>query len=316
MDVETRGAPGRTCQRTNLPQTSALSPGRTSPRVQSPSEARLNGGRSGPAEHPGGRSRWPSVWPPPRTDAESLRVGCWERARTVGSRLGPFHCGPVPLRVVLRDDRSTARRCTFSRCSLRGATVGSAACGGLTVTAGEDALSVCPSTASACLASSRSTSSMVLSTREPPGGRRRFASTQRFEPAAADPSSSSPPRWRSGGGTGAEPPSPSERWWCSSPPRTKPSTQVRGERGHVPIIAHVRARLGPRPTRACGALERSHCRPLECQGSFGGHRVGRCCGPQARASAWSRTIGLVDMQGTVAHDGGPLAALNFARRWL
>ena len=51
------------------------------------------------------------------------------------------HCGAVRFRVKLIDGFNTARRCTCSYCRMRGAVAVSAAVGGITFDAGEEALS-------------------------------------------------------------------------------------------------------------------------------------------------------------------------------
>ena len=50
------------------------------------------------------------------------------------------HCGAVRFRVKLIDGLTTARRCTCSYCRMRGAVAVSAAVGGITFDAGEEAL--------------------------------------------------------------------------------------------------------------------------------------------------------------------------------
>jgi len=52
------------------------------------------------------------------------------------------HCGTVRFRVRLTDGFNTARRCTCSYCRMRGAVAVSADVGGITIDAGEDALTV------------------------------------------------------------------------------------------------------------------------------------------------------------------------------
>jgi hypothetical protein len=51
---------------------------------------------------------------------------------------GACHCGGVRFRVRLKDGLRTARRCTCSFCSMRGAVAVSAAADGLEITAGAD----------------------------------------------------------------------------------------------------------------------------------------------------------------------------------
>jgi hypothetical protein len=55
---------------------------------------------------------------------------------------GACHCGTVRFHVRLTDGLHTARRCTCSFCRMRGAIAVSADLDGLTITAGEDALSL------------------------------------------------------------------------------------------------------------------------------------------------------------------------------
>ena len=60
-----------------------------------------------------------------------------EGSRTIA---GQCHCGAVRFEAVLSDGLATARRCTCSYCRMRGAVVVSAAMGGVTILAGNDAL--------------------------------------------------------------------------------------------------------------------------------------------------------------------------------
>lgn len=60
---------------------------------------------------------------------------------TDGELEGACHCGTIRFRVRLSDGLNTARRCTCSYCRLRGAVAVSAQLDGLTITAGEEALS-------------------------------------------------------------------------------------------------------------------------------------------------------------------------------
>lgn len=53
---------------------------------------------------------------------------------------GACHCGTVRFRVRLTDGLNTARRCTCSYCSMRGAIAVSAPLDGFTILTGEDAL--------------------------------------------------------------------------------------------------------------------------------------------------------------------------------
>ena len=55
---------------------------------------------------------------------------------------GACHCGTVRFHVQLTDGLHTARRCTCSYCRMRGAVAVSANLDGITITAGEDALSL------------------------------------------------------------------------------------------------------------------------------------------------------------------------------
>jgi hypothetical protein len=52
------------------------------------------------------------------------------------------HCATVRFRVKLTDGFNTARRCTCSYCRMRGAVAVSADVGGITLDAGEEALTV------------------------------------------------------------------------------------------------------------------------------------------------------------------------------
>ena len=61
-------------------------------------------------------------------------------ATPVGPVHGSCHCGTVRFAVTLKDGYASARRCTCSLCSRRGAVAVSAALGGVVVTAGADAL--------------------------------------------------------------------------------------------------------------------------------------------------------------------------------
>ena len=53
---------------------------------------------------------------------------------------GACHCGTVQFRVKLSDGLRSARRCTCSYCSMRGAVAVSAAAGDLEIVAGQDSL--------------------------------------------------------------------------------------------------------------------------------------------------------------------------------
>ncbi|MFC6486889.1 GFA family protein [Nitratireductor sp. GCM10026969] len=55
---------------------------------------------------------------------------------------GACHCGTVRFRVRLKGGLHTARRCTCSYCSMRGAVAVTAERGGIDILAGEDALSL------------------------------------------------------------------------------------------------------------------------------------------------------------------------------
>ena len=55
---------------------------------------------------------------------------------------GACHCGTVRFHVKLTDGLHTARRCTCSYCRMRGAVAVSANLDGITILAGEDALSL------------------------------------------------------------------------------------------------------------------------------------------------------------------------------
>jgi len=57
-------------------------------------------------------------------------------------RDGACHCGAVRFHVRLSDGLRTARRCTCSYCTMRGAVAVSAELGGLTFVQGEDRLGV------------------------------------------------------------------------------------------------------------------------------------------------------------------------------
>jgi hypothetical protein len=57
-----------------------------------------------------------------------------------GKILGACHCRTVQFEVTLTDGLNTARRCTCSFCRMRGAIAVSAPVGGITILAGEDAL--------------------------------------------------------------------------------------------------------------------------------------------------------------------------------
>ena len=61
---------------------------------------------------------------------------------TSETREGGCHCGAVRFRVTLSDGLNTARRCTCSYCRMRGAVAVSSALDGLSITQGEDALSL------------------------------------------------------------------------------------------------------------------------------------------------------------------------------
>ncbi len=52
------------------------------------------------------------------------------------------HCGSVQFEVTLSDGLNTARRCTCSLCEMRGAIAVSAQLDGITITQGEDLLSL------------------------------------------------------------------------------------------------------------------------------------------------------------------------------
>ena len=54
---------------------------------------------------------------------------------------GACHCGTVKFRVKLTDGLQTARRCTCSYCSMRGAVAVSAELDGIEILSGADALS-------------------------------------------------------------------------------------------------------------------------------------------------------------------------------
>ena len=54
---------------------------------------------------------------------------------------GACHCGTVRFHVVLPEGLRSARRCTCSMCRMRGAIAVTARLDGLTITAGEEALS-------------------------------------------------------------------------------------------------------------------------------------------------------------------------------
>ncbi|MBP9112009.1 MAG: GFA family protein [Polyangiaceae bacterium] len=58
-----------------------------------------------------------------------------------GPHLAKCHCGAVEFEVTLVDGLNTARRCTCSMCSKRGAVAVSAALGGLRVISGAEKLS-------------------------------------------------------------------------------------------------------------------------------------------------------------------------------
>jgi hypothetical protein len=55
---------------------------------------------------------------------------------------GACHCGTVQFHVILADGLRNPRRCTCSMCRMRGAVVVTAKVGDLTITAGEEALSL------------------------------------------------------------------------------------------------------------------------------------------------------------------------------
>ena len=55
---------------------------------------------------------------------------------------GACHCGAVRFRVNLTDGLHTARRCTCSYCSMRGAVAVSANLDGISLTAGEELLTL------------------------------------------------------------------------------------------------------------------------------------------------------------------------------
>lgn len=55
---------------------------------------------------------------------------------------GACHCGGVKFHVQLKNGLRTARRCTCSYCQMRGAVAVSAALGGLTITEGQDLLTL------------------------------------------------------------------------------------------------------------------------------------------------------------------------------
>ncbi len=57
-----------------------------------------------------------------------------------GKISGACHCRTVRFEVLLSDGLNTARRCTCSFCRMRGAIAVSAQLGGVTILAGEDAL--------------------------------------------------------------------------------------------------------------------------------------------------------------------------------
>jgi hypothetical protein len=57
-----------------------------------------------------------------------------------GKIRGACHCRKVRFEVLLSDGLNTARRCTCSFCRMRGAIAVSAQFGGITILAGEDAL--------------------------------------------------------------------------------------------------------------------------------------------------------------------------------
>jgi hypothetical protein len=66
------------------------------------------------------------------------------QANEPGAMEAACHCGTVRFRVKLTDGFNTARRCTCSYCRMRGAVAVSADVGGITVDAGEEALTVYP----------------------------------------------------------------------------------------------------------------------------------------------------------------------------
>ncbi len=55
---------------------------------------------------------------------------------------GACHCGTVQFRVTLTHGLNTARRCTCSYCRMRGAVAVSANLDGISITSGEDSLSL------------------------------------------------------------------------------------------------------------------------------------------------------------------------------
>lgn len=60
----------------------------------------------------------------------------------VATTKGACHCGAVQFKVKLTDGLRTARRCTCSFCRMRGAVAVSADPGGITITEGEDKLTL------------------------------------------------------------------------------------------------------------------------------------------------------------------------------
>ena len=64
------------------------------------------------------------------------------QANETGEMEAACHCGTVRFRVRLADGFNTARRCTCSYCRMRGAVAVSADVGGITLDAGEEALTV------------------------------------------------------------------------------------------------------------------------------------------------------------------------------
>jgi hypothetical protein len=64
------------------------------------------------------------------------------QANETGEMEAACHCGTVRFRVRLTDGFNTARRCTCSYCRMRGAVAVSADVGGVTIDAGEEALTV------------------------------------------------------------------------------------------------------------------------------------------------------------------------------
>ncbi|MBK1793684.1 GFA family protein [Devosia sp. WQ 349] len=60
----------------------------------------------------------------------------------VATTKGACHCGAVQFTVKLTDGLRTARRCTCSFCRMRGAVAVSADPGGITITEGEDKLTL------------------------------------------------------------------------------------------------------------------------------------------------------------------------------